>query len=67
MTPTSTFPELPASPAPAGNEPAYHAERRQVVLLAAAVVAWPVGCSRTSRRPPTWKCRRIDTSLTASC
>lgn len=37
MTPAFTFPELPASPAPAGDMPAHDAERRQVVLLAAAV------------------------------
>lgn len=37
MTPAFPFPELPASPAPADNEPAHDVERRQVVLLAAAV------------------------------
>lgn len=37
MTPAFPFPELPARPAPADNGPAHDAERRQVVLLAAAV------------------------------
>jgi ubiquinol-cytochrome c reductase iron-sulfur subunit len=37
MTPAFPFPELPASPGPADNGPAHDAERRQVVLLAAAV------------------------------
>jgi ubiquinol-cytochrome c reductase iron-sulfur subunit len=37
MTTASIFPELPASPASAGDGPAHDAERRQVVLLAAAV------------------------------
>ncbi|MEO8021665.1 ubiquinol-cytochrome c reductase iron-sulfur subunit [Polaromonas sp.] len=37
MTPISTLPELPASLVPAGDGPAHDAERRQVVLLAAAV------------------------------
>lgn len=37
MTLASTLSELPASPAPAGDAPALEAERRQMVLLAAAV------------------------------
>lgn len=37
MTTASILPELPASPAPAGDGPVHDAERRQVVQLAAAV------------------------------